>query len=456
MKLALVSPLYKSDNKSPPLTLAILASFVREKHPDLEIAIFDANTDEDAYEKALEFHPNILGVTATTCQAYEAYKFLDEAKKEKPKIVTVLGGVHASALPNEASKHCDCVVIGEGEIALNKIIIDFKSNFLPPKIVEGTEIKDLDALPFPAYDLLDLNKYAYSNPTRASYWFKQGPMYPQAMLMTSRGCAYRCPFCWNSKRKTTVRYLSAKKIIEEIKFHVENYGVKSLWFNDDDFLGNKKRLSEFIALFKAEGLDKKLTWACQARVNDISEEVVAQAKNAGCVLIFFGIESTSPNNLAYLKNNTVKLVDVEKAVEICHKAKVNICGSFIAGSPNETSEELQQNWNWILKHRRKGLTQVALGMLIPFPATTLYDDALKNNFVSQETIDYTRLSNSENPYIVNGNISSEEYKAFFKNKTVLIWAGTQIATNNLRGMLTPTFFKCCLKYPKTIATILSS
>jgi radical SAM superfamily enzyme YgiQ (UPF0313 family) len=454
LKLALIVPTnhYYADI-APPINLAILAAYVREKHLELEVKIFDGTVDEDAYVKLRFFAPDVLGLTSTTPQIKEAYRVLSNIKKFYPKTFTVIGGIHASSLPEEAAGYVDCVVVGDGEIALSHIIDCLRLGIVVPKIVYGEEIDDLDSLPFPAFDLLDMNKYIYRPIS------PQLKTLPAMSINTSRGCRYRCPFCYNSKRNSNVRYHSASYLLKEIMLLKETYGIKALWFHDDEFLENKEKLEEFIVGYKKLGLHREIHWACQARATNLKTGIPQMLKEAGCSYVFIGIESTSANSLRFLKCGTVTTRDIEDAVKNCHEAGLKIYGSFIFGSPNETIKEMQETYSWIQRHRRKGVTNAGLSVLAPFPGSSIYTYALTHGIFTQENVDYDKISissnNIEDHYLLNKAVSATEFNAFLKDKVVLVWAGTQIASKHVRGILTPTFLRTCLRHPKEIWRLLT-
>jgi radical SAM superfamily enzyme YgiQ (UPF0313 family) len=317
MKLALVIPncgTYFGDI-GPPLNLAILASYVRKQMPEWDVKIFDGTIKSvNVYDSIIDYQPDVVGVTATSPQVNSAYKLVESLRMLKPQILTVMGGCHVSALPEEAASHADCVVVGEVEYALVELLKMKQANRTLPKIIDGTPFENLDDLPMPAYDLLNMDKYTSFVMASAL-----GLKHPTGRMMTSRGCNYRCPFCYNSVRHSKVRYRSARKIVEELEYLDQHYGIKSVWYHDDEFLANKKRFREFIGLLSASSIKNKIEWACQARVDSINEETVKLAKENGCTEIFVGIESATPKILKYLKCNTITVEDVERALLICKK-----------------------------------------------------------------------------------------------------------------------------------------
>jgi radical SAM superfamily enzyme YgiQ (UPF0313 family) len=453
MKLAFVVPKTDISEIAPPMNLAVMAAFIRKNKPTISVRIFDGAVDPTAYSKLEDFKPDIIGVTATTPQIYEAYALIDRMKNRFPEVFTIIGGVHCSALPEEAAKHADCVVTGEGEIALLQILNDLEAKSTVPKIVAGQEIEDLDSLPFPALDLLDMQRYLYQ---KISY-IPTLNQFPLIRLMSSRGCNYRCPFCYNSRRKTAVRYHSAKYLIELVEFIRKEYGIRSIWFHDDEFVSNKERLFEFLNEYKSRGLNQEIKWACQARVTSINNGVALKLKEAGCNLVFLGIESAS-RSLGFLKCGTVQLSDIEAALQACHRAKLAVFGNFIFGSINEPLTEMEKTWKWISNHRNKGLTYFGFGILAPFPGSSLYEYALKNEIFMQSNVDYNRIASSRDVnsiYLLDTAVSKKELHSFITKGVQLLWVEEQINTRNLRGILTPTFLKVSLNQPKAIIGILS-
>ena len=451
MKLALAVPNCPTlfGDVGPPLNLATLAAYVRQQSPDLEVKIFDGTIKGvDVYQSILNFQPDIVGLTATSPQVNSAYKLMETLRSAKPEILTVIGGCHVSALSEEAATHADCVVVGEGEHALLEILKLKKHNSPIPKIIEGKPFENLDDLPLPAYDLLDMKKYM-DYILMCAYELA----HPTGRMMTSRGCNYRCPFCYNSVRQSKVRYRSASKIIEELEYLHEHYGIKSIWYHDDEFLANKKRFKEFIALLPNSKINDKMGWACQARVDSINDETVQLAKENGCIEIFLGIESATPKTLKYLKCGTFTVEDVERALLICKKHKLPVHGSFIFGAPDETLADMKQTWTWINKHRSL-MVSIGTMVLTPFPASKVWE------YMKGKQIDYDNLGyhgELSQRYTIANAITLADFKKFMKDKILLSWFGTQVATKPLwKAMAHKTSGLMLLKHPVDTLQIISS
>jgi anaerobic magnesium-protoporphyrin IX monomethyl ester cyclase len=403
MKVALAVSAMPTPNL--PLGLAQLAGYARSRIPDLDIRIFDGTLTPDLADAIIHFNPDVVGVSAMTPQAKTAYKLLDTLRAEG--MFTVMGGVHASALPDEALRHADTVVVGEGEKAFTDLLMN------PHKgIIQGDYVQDLDSLPLPAYDLLDMGAYT----AHAAPLIMPMDAVPSISLMTSRGCRYRCPFCYNSTRKTPVRYRSAESIINELTFLKEKYGIHSVFFQDDEFLGNEKRLRLFTWLLKKTGLANSLVWGCCARVDTISLVSAFLAKQAGCVSIFIGFESAVQKTLNYLKRGTVTVKQAEETIGICNHVGLRVGGSLIFGIPGETLKEMKQTLKWAKHYRHSGkLAYVGYNVLMPYPGTETWK-LLKN----PEQVNYDWMMLSPVPQqrlMVNETVPFEEFSRFMQSIT---------------------------------------
>jgi radical SAM superfamily enzyme YgiQ (UPF0313 family) len=454
IKVALAIPEMVLNSASPPMGVAILAACLRKAFPFAVIQIFDGAVEREVLQRILQFQPDLLGVSAMTIQAMSAYKLLDDVKSSQPGIITAIGGVHASAFPEEAGKHADVVIVGEGEETLVDVVNRLLSNRSIPHIINGEAVADLDSLPFPAFDLLHMQKYLSDKgyvPALSRF-----NRFPLIRVITSRGCAWRCPFCTNSTRAVPVRYHSAGYIIRLLQLLIQKYGVKSVWFYDDEFLANRKRLMELVEKLESSGLTKQLIWACQARATSITQEVATAIKSAGCVCVFFGIESAAPRILKYLKCGTVTIQNVESAISICHNAGIAVFGSFIFGSPTESLQEMKETWDWILRHRHEGLTDFGFGILTPYPDTEIYNYALDHNIFSSATVDYSRLGPTRNPYeayLVDEAISAKEFATFLVTCSRFSWLINQFQRRNIQVVFSRTFLWALFKHPHELSKI---
>ena len=398
LKVALVVPKINLSlcNSAPPLGLGYIASYLRKTLPSVEIRIFDGATGEDAEKAIREFQPQIVGVTATTPQAPAAYRLADTVRQNWPNILMVMGGVHATVLPQEALEHFDIVVVGEGEKTFSQIVQRFLQDKLPQKgVVEGEPIDNLDDIPSPSFDLLNVRWYLQRG------LVLPGTRTPMFGLVTSRGCPYHCAFCYNSYRKTKVRYFSARRIVEEILFLRKEYGISSVFFNDDEFLINNQRIKTLAELFEETGISKWLKWGCQARATTITAPLLKTIKSMGCVALSVGFESGTERLLHYLKSGSATLASNERALDIADSFGILMGGSFIFGTPTETLEEMKYTFEWVVNHPKLKFYYTLI--LAPFPGTKVWNLCMERGALP-EKVNYEMLTPDINSSLVEENM----------------------------------------------------
>lgn len=451
MKVALVVPStgLNFNDACAPLNLGYIASYLRKTVPNVEVKIFDGMAKQNVEQLIFEFQPEIVGVTAVTPQAPSAYKLLDTLRKNRPDIFTVVGGIHVSQLPEEASRHADCVVVGEGEKAFSDIVKARINKQMIPAIIYGEPIDNLDDIPSPAYDLLDMKVY-----------LKNGSKfprinYPNMAMVTSRGCPYRCRFCWNSARRFKVRYFSAQRIVDEILFFKKEYGIKSVFFNDDEFLINTKRLNELAVLFKQYSIDKWLTWGCQARARTITIPILKLVKSMNCVLISVGLESGCNRILSYLKNNSASVEDNSKALAMAKQVGVTMGGSFIFGTPTETFSEMEETMKWCWNN--DNLVFFGINILTPYPGTEVWKYC-KAKGLLPENLDYERLIPPQYPnekMLVVSTLPKKQFIQFVVDFHRMAWLHTQVRCKPspqtfFKLAIAPSWWYLWAKFPKPV------
>ncbi len=393
--------------KNTPLNLAYLASFLREHKNGIEVNIIDAEglelSFEQIYEKVKTFSPDIIGITCPTPVYYNVQRMCTDLKEMDKDVKIVLGGPHPTALPAETLKETDCdvVVVGEGERVFHGLVNSFE-NGKDLSSVPGIAykqngdvftnqrrelIEDLDTLPFPAKDLLPLDRY-YLPPTKRIRSEKATNM------VTSRGCPFDCSFCmaqtvWT--RKTRLR--SVKNVIDEIKLNVEVYKLTEFSFHDELFTLKRNRVIELCKAILKEGLD--ITWVCQARAGTVDLEMLKLMKKAGCGKIAFGFESGSDRMLK-LMTKKEKLEYAEESNNLCKKVGIEVEGAFILGYPGEDVKSIEETINFTLK---LDCETVAFFIAIPFPGTRLYFEALQNGYLKKDIDwkEFAPVSNLESP-----------------------------------------------------------
>ena len=409
IKIAFVNP-WKQGNEflssaAPPYNLMYLASYLlKEKIADT--MIIDGITGDDIYSCLSEWCPDVVCITSTTPTINIAYEIADWCKAHL-NCITVMGGVHVSVMPQEAIKHCDYVVVGEGEKALVNLL-----RCMPEKggVVEGEFIMNLDEIPMLDFSMVNMEHYinAKDNSARTIPYCKKDAR--AITIVTSRGCVRKCIFCHASWRGTPTRYNSANRVIDTIKELVEKYKINAIWFGDDEFLIHRSRLYDIINGIKLEGIE--IEWGCQARADSIIKYGVEELKilkESGCNLIAIGCESGNDRVLKFLKDESSSVQNNSDAIKLCNQAGIKVCGSFMVGVPGETKAEMLDTLNFIMckEHDMIG----SIGIATPYPGTTLWKIALSKGF-EIDKIDYSRYLNNlkpEDSIIICDTMSKEEF-----------------------------------------------
>ncbi len=380
MRILLAQTHWLTERHIQPMGLLYLAAVLRKQgHSvriiDAEVQGFDNPT---LARRIVADSPDVVGLTGTTAQAKRCFAVARMVKDAMPQAFVVLGGAHASALPEESLREgtaLDAVVFGEGEVTALELMhrleggesleglpgTAYRRNGEVVKNPPRALIKNLDELPFPAWDLIPMHEYV------ASTWFPT-KVKQYVNIFTSRGCPYECTFCgakttWTRK----FRARSAANVIAEIVEAKGKLGIPNFFFSDDLFTVQRKRVVEVCEKLLEHKLN--ITWTCLSRVNTVDLELLKLMKAAGCYLITFGIESGSQQVLDNLKKGTT-VEQAIKAVEMTRQAGIKVFGSIMVGSPGETKETVEATIKLVKKLK---LDEVGIGVTTAYPGTDLYD-----------------------------------------------------------------------------------
>lgn len=348
---------------SEPLNIGFIGSYLEDKI-NAEVKIIDEVAGHDVEKEIDQFSPDIVGITSTTATVTDAYRIVKACKERK--ILTVMGGVHASVLPDEVLKHADIAVKGEGE----KAMLDIVKNNIKKGLVSRSHIKDLSKIPQPMRVEEDMN--FYSKCLKKNFLHFVDPKSKAASIITSRGCPYNCLFCHNTWRGIPFRFNTPKKVEEEVEY-LAGLGVKSLFFIDDNLFVSKKHLKEICKITTKFDLE----WCCNSRVDNIDVKTLKMVKEAGCGELSFGFETGSQKILDILNKRTT-VEQNRKAVELCKKLDIKISGSFILGNPTETLEDIELTRKFV---EESNIDRIGFCIATPFPGTGLWEWCKKKNRV---------------------------------------------------------------------------
>ena len=373
MKIALVSPrsafLGKNDKFNSFLKQSPEMEFYRQYWSGLgsgllvvgaltgngiEIELIDENIEDIDFNRGYD----LVAVTAMTQQAIRAYEIARRFRERNSKVV--LGGIHASVLPDEAKLHVDSVVVGEAENLWPIVLDDFTHHRLSPVYVSQREV-DLKTSPIPKYELLETKPYKI-------VW-----------VQATRGCPHDCSFCCASRvYGPKYRHKSIDQVIGEIK---KIRGIKKhavIGFADDNLLCDK----EYSRHLLEKATDLRIRWIGQSDISiAYDNRLLKLIKKSGCVALFIGFESIVEDNLRGLDSCNWKLKHLKDYVASIRKIQSNgigIIGTFIAGFDNDDTSVFNRLANFIIDNRLAG-AQIAA--LTPFPHTRLREILLKEDRV---------------------------------------------------------------------------
>ncbi len=398
MRIALINPPYPSSIFSPilkflhlkddycfPLGLGYIAAYTRRAGHTVQI--FDPEPCrmplEVMWEKVKEFKPDVIGITAATPGFPQARELAIEAKKRFNCLV-IMGGPHATALPRSTVHGVaglDAVITGEGEVPLLALAEEFDArgkvdfnkvpgaafleNWKYRETQRAEPVADLDNLPYPARDLVDIGAY-YRHP-----YFVLAKK--SATIISSRGCPSQCTFCANICMGRKFRPHSPAYIIGEIEHLLKNYGIRHFKIYDDCFTADPRRAADICDLIIQKRL--AITWEAFGRVNTLADEALAaKMKKAGCNQVLLGIESGSQAILDLMKKGTT-LAMAEKCCAALRKQGMTYANSFIIGNDGETEETINATIAFAKKLKSDMATFI---IMIPFPGTPLFDKYYKD------------------------------------------------------------------------------
>ena len=352
--------IYSNVVKEPwtPIGLLYIAANLR-KH-GIEVKILDWKYD-NVFPEIRKFKPTHIGLGGMTIMAEHSIMLGEYLKKVFPIIKLVYGGVHFTFMQDEIKHIADYIIKGEAENSFVKICKSKMPEMIgEARIIDDGLIDDLDYLPFPAYDLINMEKYYDELVTGEK----------AISILTGRGCPYNCSFCASPflwKRK--VRYHSIQYTMDHIGFLIKNYNLKNLRIMDDTFTCDNSRVIEF-----CEGIhrsDYKLKMTCLTNVNNANGEVFKEMKKAGFDIVAFGIESANEKVLKLVGKNNSK-ERVREAVRLAHESGLRTELLFMVGNIGDTKESLRESIEFSKElNGYKTYFQLAT----PFPGSKFYEVA---------------------------------------------------------------------------------
>ena len=322
---------------APPLGLLTIVNLLRKEHT---VSLENENIQSINYNDK----PDIVGISVTVDTLPGAIRIAKRFRDNGS--IVVAGGIHITTAHDTIPQGVfDVLCIGAAEGPWPSIVKDYKNGTLKPVYKCNKDFDGKDIVP-PAYDFLAKDKYLYCN-----------------IIHTSRGCPFRCDFCYNSAECRCYVNRDAEDVLQDIK------AVKSkhIMFIDDNFAGNPAWLRDFLNRL----IPLNIKWNAAVSLNALLDsDLLDLMKRSGCQGLFVGFESIqadSINNVHKIQNN---INTYEKAIKMAHDRGIMINASFVFGLDGDTPETFRTTLDWIVKNKIETVTS---HILTPYPGTALYD-----------------------------------------------------------------------------------
>jgi len=322
---------------------------------------------EKLFVKINDFQPDLI---AFSCRSLEfpLAKKMAEAIKTKYKCKIIFGGIHPTIQPDKVleCKAIDYICVGEGEKAILELVNNLGSKKKINNIWTKARktplnplIQDLDFLPFPDREIFNI------------------PDEKNNLVLTSRGCPYNCSYCYNHalkkiyKGQKHVRFREIDEVIREVKELIKNYKIEYIYFCDDLFTSNKKRILEF-----CEKYTLKFPFVCNGRIENMDKEVATALKKANCIEVRIGIESGNEKLRTNILRRYYSNKQIRKAFKVCKDVGLKTYSFNMIGLPFETKETILETFNLI----RETSDNFQVSILYPFEGTDIYHTYEENGY----------------------------------------------------------------------------
>lgn len=345
MKITFVIPRWPKDSfwdviafKFPLLSTSLLAGLTPSSH---QLRIVDESLTQIDFNQEVD----LVAITAMTPLAPRGYEIADEFRRRGRKVV--IGGIHASWLPEEAKIHADSVAIGEADEVWVELLRDVGQGTMKP-FYRQKERTDLDHLPIPRRDLFPPKGYLFHN-----------------LIQTTRGCPYDCEFCSvTALHGKTYRMRSVSEVEKEI--HSLERSKAYIFFVDDNLVGSFSHARELLTMLSHH----RLRWVSQGPIHIAEdEEMVSLMAKAGCHGLFIGFESLREDNLRLMGKRINRIAAYEKGIQRLHDAGIGVYASFVFGYDYDDPSVFDEFLEFAERNRIEG---AFLPILTPFPGTRIY------------------------------------------------------------------------------------
>ena len=322
---------------APPLALLILGALTPKRH---RVTV----EDENVQKINLGDNPDIVGITVKVDTAPRAFEIADSYRAKG--IPVAMGGIHATACPEDCITHCNSLVIGDAEEIWPQLVADAESGTLK-NIYRNISRIDSSRIPIPRWELLNHGRYLFTN-----------------TLTIGKGCPWRCDFCYNSSENIDSGYRT--KSISQILAEIESRKTDHVMFIDDNFIGDPNFVRRLLPEFKKLGI----TWHTAVSANiGLYDDILDMMAESGCKSLFIGFESVNQKNLLHCHKTQNKIERYDETIEKIHKRGMLVNASLVFGFDGDDSSVFSSTLEWLVKNRGSTMTS---HILTPYPGTELY------------------------------------------------------------------------------------
>jgi anaerobic magnesium-protoporphyrin IX monomethyl ester cyclase len=378
-------------------------------------------SERDIEDHIRDFNPDMVGINCQFSRQYKIYHSLFAlVKRVRPDIITIAGGPHTTVCPEEVlgDPHCDLIISGEAEESFKDLIVALNTDKSTDSIdglgwksqgqlhvnPRQNLITDLDSITFPAYHLMDLDRYFGLSESH-------GPRHKRrfAPIITSRGCPAQCAFCsahrvWG--RRYRVR--SVDNVLKEMRLLKDVYGIEEIMFEDDNVTANPKRAKELFRRMIEEKFNFAWDTPNGVGVWSMDTEMIDLMKESGCVNLNFPVESGSQDVLSDIIKKPLKLAKVKELMGYCKKIGLSTGMFLVVGMPGEKIDDMWKSFRFAADC---GCYSPHISVATPYPGSELFDDCVKNSY-------FTRSFSLDDLFIKSFTIKTADWDEDILRKTI--------------------------------------
>ena len=400
--------------RSVPIGVGIIAGFMRKKGFSVKIIdqeLVDINKKSiEAFLKECK-KPHIVGISAMTANVVSGYKIAADIKSVNKEVIVILGGIHATVMPDEILKNenIDFIVKGEAEYTLLELVKQIKSGCIEKDKLENIGFRENGQIFYtkPSTKMVDVNDVPMF-----PYDMYDKSYYNLGFILTSRGCPFDCIFC--SQRvitKRRYRYVPSERVIEELDYLINELKQPNILFFDDYFTGNKERVYELCSLIQKRGFHKKASFGVQTRGDSINRELMKVMRAANFDSLMFGVETASESLMKLINKGETVQENID-AIKLAKEMGFTVEATFIYGFPTETFDDRFKAFSLSLEI---GIDRARFNNATPYPGTQMYEmvkDKIKKepmwiNFSSAAAVTAGIRRKHPLPYVPEGTSEKE-------------------------------------------------